>query len=530
MGFYSSRKKEKNFSDYFLSGKNVGWFAIGLSIFATNISSEHFIGLAGSGATRGLAVAQFELMAIFILILLGWFIAPIYLKSGAATVPEIIEKRFDERSRKFLSGLSIAIYIITKITVTLLAGGILFYKIFGLSIYTSAIIIVLITGVYSVIGGATAVVKTQVIQALLLIVGAVTLTIFGLYEVGGYSGLHDKLPAEYFTMFKSASDPDFPWTGIIFGAPIIAFWYWCTDQYIVQRLLGAKSIEEARRGSLFAALLKILPLFILVLPGLIAIALFPGIIGDEAYPVLLASNILPVGIKGLVVAGLLSAIMSSLSGVFNTTSTLFVNDFYLPNHKTASDRKLVLIGRLSTTVIVITAILCVPLVKIISTQMYLFLQSVQGFISPPITAVFVFGLLFKKVNSKAAFWTLIIGEAIGLTRLLSDLLVNIGYTTNSFLVAYSNINFLHFAILLFVISSVLLFSISYSTEEGRTSKLSGLQYSLKESFSEFMIAFPAFNRMRSYRTNLSNVWIYTSINFWCLEFMELKYLNSILFK
>ncbi len=502
VGFYSSRKKEKNFSDYFLSGKNVGWFAIGLSIFATNISSEHFIGLAGSGATRGLAVAQFELMAIFILIILGWFISPIYLKSGAATVPEIIEKRFDARSRKFLSGLSIAIYIITKITVTLLAGGILFYKIFGFSIYTSAIIIVLITGVYSVIGGATAVVKTQVIQAIILIVGAVTLTIFGLSEVGGYSGLHDKLPAEFFTMFKPASDPDFPWTGIIFGAPIIAFWYWCTDQYIVQRLLGAKSIEEARRGSLFAALLKILPLFILVLPGLIAIALFPGIIGDDAYPVLLASNILPVGIKGIVVAGLLAAIMSSLSGVFNTTSTLFVNDFYLPNHKNASDRKLVLIGRLSTTFIVITAILCVPLVKLISTQMYLFLQSVQGFISPPITAVFIFGLLIKRITSKAAFWTLIIGEAIGLSRLLSDLLVNIGYTTNSFLVTYSNINFLHFAILLFMVSSALLFSISYVSEKSFDLKMGSLQYSLKESFSDFFIAFPAFNKVRAYRTNL----------------------------
>ena len=301
-------------------------------------------------------------------------------------------------------------------------------------------------------------------------------------------------------MFKPATDQDFPWTGIIFGAPIIAFWYWCTDQYIVQRLLGAKSIDDARRGSLFAALLKILPLFILVLPGLIAFALFPGIKGDEAYPVLLASNILPIGIKGLVVAGLLSAIMSSLSAVFNTTSTLFVNDFYLPNHKSASDRKLVLIGRLSTTVIVITAILCVPLVKLISTQMYLFLQSVQGFISPPITAVFIFGLLFKKINSKAAFWTLILGELIGLSRLLSDLLVNIGYTSNTILIAYSSINFLHFAILLFVISSVLLFSISYASEA--IPKIGGLQYSLKESFSEFMIDFPAFNRVRAYRTNL----------------------------
>ncbi len=502
VGFYSSRKKEKNFSDYFLSGKNVGWFAIGLSIFATNISSEHFIGLAGSGATRGLAVAQFELMAIFILIVLGWFIAPIYLKTGAATVPEILEKRFDLKSRRFLSGLSIAIYLLTKITVTLLAGGILFYKIFGLNIYTSAIIIVLITGVYSVIGGATAVVKTQVIQAVFLIVGAVTLTAFGLSEVGGFAGLHDKLPAEYFNMFKPASDPDFPWTGIIFGAPIIAFWYWCTDQYIVQRLLGAKSIEDARRGSLFAALLKILPLFILVLPGLIAIALFPGIVGDEAYPVLLASNILPIGIKGLVVAGLLAAIMSSLSGVFNTTATLFVNDFYLPSNPQSNERKLVLIGRLSTTIIVIVAILCVPLVKIISAQMYLFLQNVQGFISPPITAVFVFGLLFKKITSKAAFWTLVIGELIGLSRLASDLMVNIGYTSNSILITYSSINFLHFAIILFIISAGLLFTLSAFSEKTSVNKMGDIQYSLKDSFSELKNTLPGFSRVRSYRTNI----------------------------
>jgi len=185
-----------------------------MSIFATNISSEHFIGLAGSGATRGLAVAQFELMAIFILILLGWFIAPIYLKSGVTTVPELFEKRFDSRSRKFLAGLSIGIYFLTKITVTLLAGGILFYKMFGLSIYTFAILIILVTGVYTIIGGATAVLKTQVVQAFILIFGAVLLTAFGLYEVGGYSGLKAKLPADYFSMFKPITDPDFPWTGI----------------------------------------------------------------------------------------------------------------------------------------------------------------------------------------------------------------------------------------------------------------------------------------------------------------------------
>ena len=497
IAFYSSRKKEKDFSGYFLSGKNVGWIAIGMSIFATNISSEHFIGLAGSGATRGLAVAQFELMAIFILILLGWFIAPIYLKSGVTTVPELFEKRFDSRSRKFLAGLSIGIYFLTKITVTLLAGGILFYKMFGLSIYTFAILIILVTGVYTIIGGATAVLKTQVVQAFILIFGAVLLTAFGLYEVGGYSGLKAKLPADYFSMFKPITDPDFPWTGIIFGAPIIAFWYWCTDQYIIQRILGAKSIEDARRGSLLAALLKILPLFILVVPGLIAFALFPEVVGDEAYPALLSSNILPIGIKGLVVAGLLSAIMSSLSGVFNTIATLFVNDFYLPRNPEANERKLVLAGRLATTFVVIAAIFCVPLVKAINSQMYLFLQSMQAFISPPIAAVFIFGLLFKKISSRAAFITLIAGEVIGLSRFATDLLINLGYVNHPLLLAYSSINFLHFAIFLFLTCAALLFLINFITHSKNIKEMNHLDYSVRESILEI----PPFNKISSSRTS-----------------------------
>lgn len=497
IAFYSSRKKDRDFSDYFLSGKNVGWFAIGMAIFATNISSEHFIGLAGSGATRGLAVAQFELMAIFVLIILGWLIVPIYLKSSVTTVPELFEKRFDARIRKFLSGLSIGIYFLTKITVTLLAGGILFYKMFGLSIYTFAIFIILITGVYTIIGGAVSVQKTQVVQAFFLIFGAVLLTGFGLSEVGGYAGLREKLPANYFNMFKPMSDPDFPWTGIIFGAPIIAFWYWCTDQYIVQRLLGAKSIDDARKGALLAALLKILPLFILVIPGLIAFALFPDIVGDEAYPALLASNLLPIGIKGLVVAGLLSAIMSSLSGVFNTIATLFVNDFYRPKYPKTNERKLVLIGRLATTFVVVASILCVPLVKAINSEMYIFLQSTQAFISPPITVVFIFGLLFKNISSKAAFATLVVGELIGLSRLTIDLIVNLGYTNHPLLLAYSNINFLHFAIFLFITCATLLFSINYIAIRRDATERSSLNYSLKESIFDL----PSLKKIRSAKTS-----------------------------
>ena len=368
MGFYYSGKREQSFNDYFLAGKKVGWFAVGMSIFATNISSEHFIGLAGAGATRGLAVGQFELMAIFILILLGWVVAPIYIRSGVVTTPEFLEKKFDKSLRKPFAAVSIVIYVFTKITVSLFAGGILFYKLFGLNIYTSAVVVVLFTGLYAILGGANAVIRTGVFQGIVLITGAVLLTAFGLNAVGGFSGLEQKLPPDFFHMFKPATDPDYPWTGVLFGAPIIAFWYWLTDQYFIQKVLSARSVNDARRGSLFAASLKVLPLFVLVLPGLLAAAIFPGLSGDQTYPTLLTSNLLPSGVKGMVVAGLLAAIMSSLASTFNATAILITNDFYKPKHPKATDRELVLVGRLTTTVTVVVAILSIPLIKLISSQ------------------------------------------------------------------------------------------------------------------------------------------------------------------
>ncbi|MDP2301918.1 MAG: sodium:solute symporter [Ignavibacteria bacterium] len=484
LGFYYSRKSNKTMNDYFLTGRNLTWLGVGMSLFATNISSEHFIGLAGSGASSGLAVGQFELMAIFILIILGWFLAPIYIKSGVITMPEFIEKRYDARSRKIFTFISIVVYLFTKISVTLFAGGILFYKIFGLNIYASAIIIVLMTGIYSVVGGSYAVMKTQIVQGFMMLAGALLLTIFGLNEVGGFAALQEKLPVDYFTMFKPMDHPDFPWTGIIFGAPIIAFWYWCADQYIVQRVLSARSIDDARRGSLLAAFLKITPIFILVLPGLIAYALFPGLQGDEAYPVLIASNILPVGVKGFVLAALLAAIMSSLASVFNSTASLITNDFYKPRHPNASEEKLVLVGRLTTMIIVVTAILGVPLVKLISSQLYLYMQSIQANISPPITAVFIFGLFMKKVNAKGALWTLIIGESIGISKLTADFLVRFDVVQNPVLVALANINFLHFAIFSFIISSLLLIGISYATQVSSEPTRSNLQLLFSENLQD----------------------------------------------
>ena len=472
IGLYA-KNRDKNINDYFLAGKNLGWFAVGISLFATNISSEHFIGLAGSGATRGLAVGQFELIAIFLLVLLGWFIAPIYKKFDISTTPEFLEKRFDASSRKLFSALSIFTYVMTKILVTLFAGGIFFNKIFGLSIFSSAIVIVLITGIYTLVGGFWAVIRTQVFQGILFFAGAILLTIFSLNEVGGFSALRAKLPEEYFQMFKAVNDPDFPWTGIIFGAPIIAFWYWCTDHYMVQRVLGAKSINDARSGTLFTAFLKIFPIFILVLPGLAAVALFPEIKGDEAYPVLIASGILPIGVKGFIVAGFLAAMMSSLSAAFNSIAALYTIDFYKPKHPDASERTLVLVGRMSTIVVVVVVILLMPFVKVINSSIYIFLQSTQAFISAPIAAVFLFGFILKKVNAKSAFLTLVVGEIFGLSRFVLELLIKYGFINNQRLVEYTQINYLHFTIFLFLGSSALMLALSYFYNKKVDVNLSG---------------------------------------------------------
>jgi SSS family solute:Na+ symporter len=501
LGFYHSRRNDESYSNYFLAGRNLGWFTVGITIFATNISSEHFIGLAGSGSTRGLAVGQFELMAIFTLIFLGWILAPIYFKSGVVTVPEFLEKRFDRRIRKFFAAFSIAIYIFTKILVSLFAAGLLFYKIFGLNIYASSIIIVLITGLYSVTGGASAVMRTQLFQGIVLILGAAILLVFGLYAVGGFSGLQQKLPSGFFNMFKSFSDPDFPWTGILFGAPIIAFWYWCTDQYIVQRLFSAKSVDDARRGTLFAAFLKVLPIFILVFPGLIAAVLYPEVSGDQAYSALVAGDLLPIGLKGIVVSGLLAAIMSSLAGAFNSTAALFTNDFYKIRYPESNERKLVLVGRLATTSVVVAAILIVPLVKLISSNLYLFLQSVQAFVSPPITAIFLFGLFSKKINAKTAFVTLIVGETIGFSRLILEFVNNLGVQLHPILIWILGINFLHFAVFLFAVSvTIILVLNTYSVKIINDITL-GIQYSISESIQELKINLANIKTVQKLKSN-----------------------------
>ena len=333
IGLYFSRK-ERTSDDYFLAGRNIGWFAIGASLFVSNISTEHFIGLAGSGATSGLAVGNFEWLASCILLLLGWVFVPFYLRSNVFTMPEFLERRFNRQCATYLAGISIIAYIFTKISVHLYAAAIVLERVVGWNQWTAAIILVVATGIYTIAGGLAAVIYTDLVQTLILLAGAVALTFIGLHKVGGFNALRAAVPASYFHMMKPIIDPDFPWTGIFFGAPILGIWYWCTDQVIVQRVLSAKDEGHAKAGTIFAGFLKILPVFMLVLPGVIAFALYPMFHiemarsnGDIAYPTLVV-NLLPTGLVGLVIAALLAALMGAMSSVFNSASTLVTLDFY----------------------------------------------------------------------------------------------------------------------------------------------------------------------------------------------------------
>lgn len=464
IGLYYARRSHTT-TDYFLAGRSVGWLAIGCSLFATNISSEHLVGLAGSGATSGLAVGHFEWMACFIVLLLTWVFVPIYLKAGVFTMPEFLERRFNRGSRFYLTTISLVAYILTKISVTLLAGGLLLNQILGWNMITSALVMVVVTGLYTIVGGMSAVIYTEVIQTLVLIGGATLLTILGLNEVGGLSGLKATLPADFFHMFKPADHPFYPWTGILFGAPILGVWYWCSDQVIVQRTLSARNIRQAQTGVIFAGYLKILPVFILILPGLIALALFPGIKGDEAYPALVISHLLPPGLRGLVIASLLAAMMSSLSSTFNSSSTLLTMDFYRHFRPQASERELVLIGRLATIALVIFGILWVPLIRTISNQIFIYLQSVQAYISPPIAAVFLVGIFSKRVNGRSALCALIGGGILGALRLILEILVKRRLIQLGALSWFVNMNYLHFAVLLFMIAVAIMYLVSWLTEK-----------------------------------------------------------------
>jgi SSS family solute:Na+ symporter len=458
------RKRNKTSTEYFLAGRNVGWIAIGASLFATNISSEHFLGLAGTGSKSGLAVGQFEWLAILVLLLLGWVFTPFYLRSGVFTMPEFLERRYGPASRYYLSMVSIVAYVLTKISISLYAGGILLQTVVGWDMYTSAVVIVVATGLYTILGGLAAVIYTDLVQMFILIFGSVALTLIGLHEAGGWDAVVAKTPPEFWSMFKPMDDPDFPWTGIVLGAPIMGIWYWCTDQYIVQRVLSARNLDHARAGTVFAGFLKILPVFILVLPGVIAYALTNGeVTGDRAYA-WMVTTLLPSGLRGIVVAGLLAALMSSLSAMFNSTSTLLTIDLFKRIRPQADDATVVRFGRIATGAIVLFGLLWIPFIgKMSDERMFVYLQSVSGYIAPPIAACFLFGILWKRANAPGAMATLLTGFVLGTIRFVLEIQNKTEPFGDGFLKFVATVNFLHYAAFLFAVSSVVLVTVSLLT-------------------------------------------------------------------
>ncbi len=498
----SSKKEVSEFSsvDYFLAGKDQGWLVIGASLFASNIGSEIILGVSGAGARADMPLANFEILAALILIVFGWVFVPFYLKSSVYTMPEFLEKRYSRACRNYLSIISIFAYIITKISLIIFAGALVF-EVLGVPFWTGAIFTVVATGFYTVLGGLKAVIYTDMVQAFILILGTVVVSVFGLQQLGGWDNMIETLSmassqggpevSQFFNLWRPMEDTDYPWTGMLFGAPILGVWYWCTDQYIVQRALSAKDVSNARKGALFAGYLKLLPVFLFFIPGVIAYALLQnGVISfsmddaDQALPALI-TQVLPGGLRGLAIAGLLAALMSSLSSAFNSSSTLLTIDFYQKFRPNASEQDLVRFGRVATVVLVVLSLGWIPFMEaLMGGGIFQYLQSVQAYISPPIAAVFLFGLFYKWINAKGAIVALWTGFAVGIFRLVMEFMNNNGSISidpNGLLATFLGINFLHFALFLFIFCVVVLMAVSKMTAPQPEESLVGLTYERSKS-------------------------------------------------
>ncbi|MFC2161388.1 sodium:solute symporter [Acidobacteriota bacterium] len=476
IAWWVTRQKQDSPTDYFLAGRHVGWFVIGASIFASNIGSEHIVGLAGTAAKSGVAMGHYELHAWCIL-LLGWVFVPFYMRSRVFTMPEFLEKRYSPTARWILSIISLVAYILTKVSVTVYAGAVVFQALMGIDFWTGALVTVIFTGIYTVMGGLKAVVYTETLQAIVLLIGSITVTILGLVKIGGFGKLVSIVGTQHFNLFLPMNHPDFPWLGMVLAPPIVGIWYWCTDQCIVQRTLAAQGETQARRGTIFASFLKLFPFFIFFIPGITAYALSKTgqlqlAASDQAFP-MLVKLLLPVGLRGLVVGGLLAALMSSLAAVFNSCSTLFTMDIYKKIRPDATEKRLVHVGRVATGIVVVSGILWIPFMKFISGELYHYLQSVQAYLAPPIAAVFLLGIFWKRINARGAHAALIGGFAIGILRLVAELNKK---HLSGFLHTFADINFLYFCVYLFLVCIALMISFSMFSREPAYEKINGLTY------------------------------------------------------
>ncbi len=473
---WSIRKSKSSPSDYFLANRNLGWWVIGASILASNVGSEHIVGLAGTGATSGLVMGHYELHS-YIVLILGWVFVPFYMRSMVYTMPEFLERRFNAKARRLLSIIQLLSYVIAKASVTIFAGALVFNSFLGVDFWTGAIILVIVTGIYTILGGLHTVMYTEAIQAIILLLGSAVLLFIGLDKVGGWHAMINSVPKENLNMFRPLSDPNFPWLGILFASPIVGVWYWCTDQHIVQRCLAGKNEREARRGTIFAAYLKLLPFFIFLIPGLIAVAMVKqGTLtltdNNAAFPTLVKA-IMPLGLRGLLAGGLLAALMSSLASVYNACSTLFTMDIYQKMKPAATGKELVKVGRIATGVVVVLGMVWIPMMGRISGTLYQYLQSVQSYLAPPIAAVFLLGVFFKRLNGKGALTAMVAGFVIGIIKLTLELFQN---DLTGILHDFATINFLYFCIYLFLFSVVVMIVVSLLTPKPNEEQIRGLTF------------------------------------------------------
>ncbi len=496
-------QKNSNSEDYFLGGRDASWIAIGASIFASNIGSEHLIGLAGAGASSGMAMAHWEIQGWMILIL-GWVFVPFYSRSMVLTMPEFLERRYNKESRTVLSLISLVSYVLTKVAVTVYAGGIVFQQVFGIEemwgidfFWISAIGLVIITALYTIFGGMKSVLYTSVLQTPILLGGSLIILVLGLKAVGGWDQVMEIAGAttvnEYgdsmVNLIRDNRDSDFPWLGALIGSAIIGFWYWCTDQFIVQRVLSGKNETHARRGTIFGAYLKLLPVFLFLIPGMIAFAMSAkgGIIlngqeyvlpsADAAFPSLVA-QLLPAGVKGLVVCGILAALMSSLASLFNSSAMLFTIDFYKRFKPETPERKLVRIGQMATIVIVTLGILWIPIMRSIGDVLYEYLQDVQSVLAPGIAAAFLMGIAWKRTSAKGGFWGLMSGFIIGVIRLGAKVFYENAPNAGDslFKTVFFDTNWLFFSGWMLLVCIIIVVIVSLLTEAPSAEKIQGLVF------------------------------------------------------
>jgi SSS family solute:Na+ symporter len=529
------KKRKDTAADYFLAGRNLSWWIIGASIFASNIGSEHIVGLAGSGASQGVTMAHYELHA-WCLLVLAWVFVPFYARSLVFTMPEFLERRFSPPSRYVLSIVSLITFVVTKIAVGIYAGGVVFATLLPEvhigainSFWIGSVAVIALTGLYTALGGMRAVAYNDAVQVTVLIGGSALLTFYGLHLLGGWGELRRLCGSDMFNLWKPiipvgvesswapVLDKDaagnivkeawyfngaFPWPGMIICAPVIGLWYWCTDQYIVQRALGAPTERVARQGSIFAAFLKLFPVYLFIVPGLICFALaksgkVPGLApvydaatghaapaSQAAFP-MMVKYMLPPGLRGIVVAGLLSALMGSLAGVFNACSTLFTVDLYQKWKPQASQHELVRTGRTATIVMVLIAFLWIPVIQG-AEGLYGYLQQVQGYLAPPVFVVFFFGVFWKRLNAQGCLWCMMVGFALGLARLGLDTPVILklsgfenGYPHGSLLWIINSIPFQYFSVLITLVSAVIMVLVSYLTPEPNYETIKNLSFGTK---------------------------------------------------